>query len=203
MLLTDLLEAREKGLTYTEKRHKTTRALERVILELNSSDAASATKLARRYERLDKTARLLKEQRDAMNTHIKAVADRLFDAEDELVTRVMQTAKYTMTISAITKAKDRPATTSVNFERAFSELAALVPDLQEAAEKILAKYTEITPATADTAAKLTVKSRTDESLAALARSAITKLMDWVRSWGISYDKKLKTIMEKYPTKMST
>lgn len=199
MKVRDLFEERQKDWSYTEKRVKG--ALQKVTLALQGNDSGAMSRLTKRYERLDKTAKLLKERRDALNAQIKDVGDRVFDAEDALATRIIETVSYTVMLTAAQKAEHKEPTKNIDFESAYGELAKLLPDLQEAAEKILAKYTEIVPAK-DTPVGLRVKSKIDEG------SVTDKIASWIKSasafvksmlsWGASYDAKLNTIKKKYP-----
>ena len=199
MKIVELFEDRQKDLTYTEKRVKG--ALQKVILSLEGNNSGAMTRLTKRYERLDKTAKLLKERRDALNAQIKDVGDRVFDAEDALATRIIETVSYTVMLTAAQKAEHKQPTKNVDYEAAFRELAKLLPDLQEAADKILGKYTELIPPK-DTPVALRVKPKdqVDESIATVVRAAFTKFMTWIKSWGSSYDAKLDAIKKKYPVK---
>lgn len=198
MKVTQLFEARKPDIEYIEKRNKKAGdVLERVTAQLAGGHAANATKLARRFERLDKTAKLLKERRDEVNLKLKDLGDNLFNEEDALVTRVMETAKFAMTLSASEKAEKKAPKYSVDYEKAFAELAELVPDLEEAAKKILSRYTALVPQT-DTPTKLTVKpKKLEEGLMATMKSAWTKLKSWFVGWTSSYDKKLADIKSRY------
>lgn len=199
MKIVELFEARQKELSYTEKRVKG--ALQKVTLALEGSNSGAMTRLTKRYERLDKTAKLLKERRDALNAQIKDVGDRVFDAEDALATRIIETVSYTIMLTAAEKAEHKQPSKKIDFESAYGELAKLVPELTEAAQKILEKYTELVPPK-DTPVGLRVKAKdqVDESIATVVRSAFTKFMTWIKSWGQQYDEKLDAIKKKYPVK---
>lgn len=195
--LQTLVEARQGNWKYTEKRVKG--ALDKVTLELEGADSGAMTRLAKRYERLDKSAKLLKEKRDALNAAVKEVGDRIFDAEDALATRIIDTISYTVMLTASEKAENKKATAKVDYESAYAELARLVPELIEQADKIRAKYTEMIPPK-DTPVGLRVKAKVQEGLLDFVKAQWTKFMDQMRMWGRSYDSKLDAIKAKYPLK---
>ena len=190
-------EARQGGWKYSEKRIKG--ALTKVTLELEGADSGAMTRLAKRYERLDKSAKLLKEKRDELNAKVKDVADRIFDAEDAVVTRVVETITYTVMLSAAEKAESKSATPKTDYESAFSELAKLVPELTAQIDAIRAKYTEMIPPK-DTPTKLQVKPKVQEGLTDRVKAMWFSFMNTIKSWCTSYDDKLAAIKKKYPAK---
>jgi hypothetical protein len=195
--LQTLVEARQGNWKYTEKRVKG--ALDKVTLELEGADSGAMTRLAKRYERLDKSAKLLKEKRDQLNAAVKEVGDRIFDAEDALATRIIDTISYTVMLTASEKAESKKPTAKVDYESAYAELARLVPELIEQADKIRAKYTEMIPPK-DTPVGLRVKAKVQEGLLDFVKAQWSKFMDQMRMWGRSYDDKLSAIKAKYPLK---
>jgi hypothetical protein len=192
-----LAEARQGNWKYTEKRVKG--ELEKVTLELEGADSGAMTRLAKRYERLDKSARLLKEKRDHLNAAVKEVGDRIFDAEDALATRIIDTISYTVMLTASEKAENKKPTPKVDYESAYAELAKLVPELIEQADKIRVKYTEMIPPK-DTPVGLRVKAKVQEGLLDFVKAQWSKFMDQMQMWGRSYDTKLDAIKAKYPLK---
>jgi vacuolar-type H+-ATPase subunit E/Vma4 len=199
-------EERQKGWTYAEKRAKLPKgaptdaigAIEKVILHLEGNDSGAVTRLAKRYDRLDISAKLLKDRRDALNANMKMLGDSFFDAEDSLVTRIVETASYTVMLTASEKGADKPKKEVINYEAAYTELAQLIPELTDKAKEILAKYTEMVQAK-DTPMALKVKSKTiSEGLVEIAKRAWRAFVAEVKSWGKAYDKKLDAIQAKYP-----
>lgn len=197
-ILTEQEEAgRRAEFKYIEKKVKD--RLDKVTLVLSGSHSSAATRLARRYDRLDKTAKLLKEKRDELNAKVKGLGDSLFDAEDELITRVIDTVSYTITLSAAEKAEYKQPTKKIDFEAAYKALSELVPELQQKAEEILNQYTALVPPT-DTPTRLRVKSKTEvtEGLLTTIKTAVSGFISKIKSWGKSYGKKLDDIKEKFP-----
>lgn len=192
-----LAEARQANWKYTEKRVKG--ALDKVTLELEGSDSGAMTRLAKRYERLDKSAKLLKEKRDELNAAVKEVGDRIFDAEDALATRIIDTVSYTVMLTAAEKAETKKPKEEIDFASAYAELARLVPELTAKADEIRAKYTTMIPPK-DTPTALRVKAKVQEGLLDMVKARWTDFMDMIRSWGRSYDSKLNALKAKYPVK---
>lgn len=198
MKVQDLItEERQKDFKYVEKRVKG--ALEKVTLELQGNDSGAMSRLMTRYTRLDRTAKLLKEKRDEVNAQVKDVADRLFDAEDALATRIVETVSYTVMLTKAEKAETKDPKQEVDYESAYSELAKLVPELEVKAKEILEKYTKLIPAK-DTPTALRVKSKVEEGIVQSVMGAIKGFVKSILSWGQSYDAKLDAFRRKYKLK---
>lgn len=198
--LLKLAEERQKGWTYAEKRGKAPKgvegavgAIEKVVLHLEGSESASVTRLAKRYDRLDISAKLMKDRRDELNNQLKMIGDQLFDAEDSLVTRIVETASYTVSLSASEKGESKPPKKVVDYEKAYAELAALVPELTAKVEEITAKYTEMVKQK-DTPMALKVKAKVNEGMMETLKSFVSRIVSWAKG----YDKKLSALKAKYP-----
>lgn len=196
-LLEQLVEARQSDWKYTEKRVKG--ALDKVTLELQGADSGAMTRLAKRYERLDKSAKLLKEKRDELNRAVKEVGDRIFDAEDALATRIIETVSYTVMLTAAEKAETKKPKEEIDFASAYAELSRLVPELAQKADEIRAKYTTLIPPK-DTPTALKVKAKVQEGLLDSVKKMWAAFVDTIKNWGVAYDAKLDAIKKKYPVK---
>lgn len=195
-----LTEERQKDFKYTEKRVKG--ALDKVILELEGNNSGAMSRLMTRYTRLDKTAKLLKERRDEVNAQVKDVADRLFDAEDALATRIIETVSYTVMLTKSEKAETKEPKKEIDYASAYSELAKLVPELEAKAKEILEKYTSSIPPK-DTPTALKVKSKVDEGVVSAVKGWIASAKAFVKEvlgWGRAYDAKLDAFRRKYGLK---
>lgn len=196
MFVRELFEARNPKLTYTEKQVK--KVLDRVTVELTGSESGVMSRLTTRYSRLDKAAKLMQEKRNQLNEDMKQVVESLFDAEDEVLTRVVDTVSYTITLSKAEKAESKAPKKSVDYAAIVKELGEMIPELQAKIEEITEKYTEIVQPK-DTPVKLIVKSKLDEGLTAFARGLVKSFKEMLRSiksWGKGYDKRLNSLKAK-------
>lgn len=196
MFVRELFEARNPKLTYTEKHVK--KVLDRVTVELTGSESGVMSRLTTRYSRLDKAAKLMQEKRNVLNEEMKKVAESLFDAEDEVLTRVVDTVSYTITLSKAEKAESKSPTKKVDYAAIVKELGEMIPELQAKIEEITEKYTEIVQPK-DTPMKLIVKSKLDEGLTTFAKSLVKsfkEMLKSIKSWGKDYDKRLATLKKK-------
>lgn len=196
MFVRELFEARNPKLTYTEKHVK--KVLDRVTVELTGSESGVMSRLTTRYSRLDKAAKLMQEKRNQLNEDMKQVVESLFDAEDEVLTRVVDTVSYTITLSKAEKAESKAPKKSVDYAAIVKELSEMIPELQAKIEEITEKYTEIVQPK-DTPVKLIVKSKLDEGLTAFARGLVKsfkEMLKSIKSWGKGYDKRLNSLKAK-------
>lgn len=139
MFLDELFEARQKhpDINYVEK--KTKGIVDRVIAVLTGNKSGAWTRIAQRYERLDRLQKLLKKERDKLNLDVKDKIDVLFDAEDALLTRVIETAQLTISLSKATTAND----VYFDIEGYVEELETLVPHLEDQLKVLREKYTTV------------------------------------------------------------
>lgn len=197
-----LLEERKKNLTYIEQRDKKNN-LEKVILELQGTDSAAASRLAKRYMRLDATAKAIAKKRDELNEAVKSIGAEIFDAEDVLVTRVINTISFTLMLTASQKGEDKPPKKVVDYEGAFKALSALVPELEEQAKAIQEKYTSLVKQK-DTPTALKVQPRLKEGLGDVlkgwvrtVKAAGTALLKSITRWARGYDDRLEEVKSKF------
>jgi len=192
LLITEAEEDRKRraDLTYTEKRVKN--ELDRVTVELSGSESGVLTKLSGRYDRLDKAIKLMGEKKNELNADIKSRVEELFSAEDVVLTRVIETVSFTMTVSKrLKKADDKKV---VDYEAIATELAKLIPEeLQAKVEEITLAYTKLIPQEVKSPG-LSVKAKVNEGLftdlKAGVVSMVKRVIKSITSWAIKYDKKL-------------
>lgn len=156
---------RREDLDYVEKKVKG--VLDRVTLELKGSDAGVFTRLGRRYDQLEMVMARLQSKRNTMNIELKDRTVELFDAEDEILTRVLKTAKITLTLGKMEKRTASPKFNSKQFLDAVYSLAEEVSNvLPELTERIRALETEYTTIgdPYEVSPKLRIKTTPDESI---------------------------------------
>lgn len=191
-----LLEARRKDLNYTEKKAKD--VVQSVTVQLKGAESAGMTKVARRYARLEASISALGAARDKMNKQLKEDLAEMFDAEDKVLTRVVATAQFTLTLN-----KEIQSTTkkkNVNFEKIADELAKLIPEeLQPKIDEIIKLYTTYTDPAAPVAKLSVSKEEIKEGVGDLVKRIIKKIASFVESitsWGVKYDAKLAALEHK-------
>lgn len=194
-------EAREKDLKYTEKAVKN--KIDRVTVELNGHQSGAMSALTHRYDRLDRAIKEMTARRNDMNEKIKDKVTDLFDAEDIVLTRVVETVSFTLTLSKLVKAAEQKDKVVVDYESIARELTKLIPDdLQKAVQEITDRYTEVTLA-ADKSPALRIKSKNGDKLTEDVLSSLKRYMDsvskWIAGmlkWAVKYDGKLDALKTK-------
>jgi predicted metal-dependent hydrolase len=195
-----LSEARNPDLTYSEKVVKN--KIDRVTVELAGNPSGVMSRLTSRYDRLDKAIKTMTVKRNEMNEQIKENVTELFNAEDIVLTRVVETISFTLTLSKLVKSSEQNPKTTVDYEAIAKELAKLIPEeLQEQVEAITKMYTEVT-ITADKSPALRIKNKNDkldEGLMDSIKGLANKVVKWAKSmasWAVGYDKKLAALKAK-------
>ncbi len=127
--LLQLNEARSKGLTYSEKEVKG--VVERVIVELKGNESGKMTKLVKRFQELEDEIEALENAKKKLSVEIKQNVTEMFDATDVVYTRVVETAKVSITLS-----KQEEAGKKINYEKVVQMLVTMVPELTAKVEQI-------------------------------------------------------------------
>ena len=191
-------EARNPKLKYTDKVVKD--KLERVTVALESTDSAAMSRLAKRYVRLDASLKAMQEKRNEMNAHLKETVEGMFDAEDAVVTRVVETVSFSL-VMAKEVAKDIPASSKVDYEKLAGELAKLIPaELQDKVQELTKMYTKIIPASTKPGVKSISVTPLEEGVGSTLKSLIKSLVNGVKQctrWAIGYDKKLGALEARF------
>ena len=193
-----LTEARRDDLKYTEKVVKN--KLDRLTVELSGNDSGVMTKLGARFDRLSKAVKKMAETRDEIQDQIKTKVTELFNAEDEVLTRVVETAQFTMTLAKLIKASEQEPKKVVDYESIARDLAALIPkELEEKVKEITALYTK-TSIAVDKSPALRIVRKVDESLnegvADVFKSLAATAIKWAKAtaaWASGYDKQLAAL----------
>jgi hypothetical protein len=181
-----LKEEREAGLTYTPKAVKG--KIERVVVQLEGAKSSAFTKLAARYKDLDAAMNDLTEARNALNAEIKDRVESLFNAEDVVLTRVVETVSMTATVSKAAAAEDK-----VNYEAVVDALSKLVPDLTSKIEELKKQFTVAGKAKSP-GLRVSVAEGAIDTLIGKLKSFLTS----IKSWGSVFDKKLSKVKGMMP-----
>ena len=187
-----LTEARQPGVKYSEKQVKN--VLDKVTATLKGTDAANMTKLAKRYARLEASMKAMKEKHDELNKRLKGDFENLFDAEDVVLTRVVETAQFTLMMTKEIQ-KTEPSK-EVDYNSIIAALSALIPnELQDRVEMITEKYTKLIPPKPPvkklTVSKEVVSEGIIDSIVKRAKAFLKSML----LWGHRYDKKLGSLKQ--------
>lgn len=191
MKVNELFEARDPKLTYTNKAVKG--VVDRVIVKLEGIESGRMTKFVKQYKAMQTRLERVSAVKEELNKRIKDEVLELFDAEDEIYTRVVETVSLTATVS-----KQQKDGSKVDYEAVVSKLLEMTPELTEQLDALVKEFTTAVKAKAP---GLTVKlpeSKLDESaidvLKALQK-AFKAFLKNITSWGKSYDKKLASVQK--------
>lgn len=200
----ELAEARDPELTYREeyKSKKTKDKLERIIVELNGHKSGKYTKMAGRYLRMKDAIELIKKKMEDLNAGLKdSMVEEFFDATDQALTRVAETAQFSLLLS---KQEDRPDKQIVDKDAIIKALEALVAEeLQPKIEEIKKQFTKLEKQDPAPAA-LRISKKKPEKVDKLEegvigdkwekfKSLLKRFTDSLKSWNKDYDNKLKAL----------
>jgi hypothetical protein len=188
-------------LSGTTKKNTLAGIFTKIAAAVTGRTSEKYTKLAKKFQEVDILTKQLGELRDAANEEAKNSIEELFDAEDAMFTRYIDTVSL-----AITMSKDQEATSSessdLNVNAFLDDLMALVGnDLQPAVTKLLDQHTKVTTKMrAGQRGRVSVKlptpvqeSEMTDKLAAYVSTFAGKVMNFVGR----YDSKLAKIAAKY------
>lgn len=211
MYLEDLFEARQVHSEIEYKEKKVKGILDRVIAILTGNKSGSFTRLAQRYKRLDRLTKLMKMERDKLNLETKLKVKDLFDAEDEILTRVIDTASLTITLS-----KEQTQTIeNIDIDAYVEELEQLMPGLEDQIAALRAKYTTVDTIERSESLRVRVKDPEEIKIAKKKKTKesedidlneskldqlVSRLSNWahkvfmsVSQWATKYDAQLQGI----------
>jgi hypothetical protein len=173
----------------------------KVVAVLKAQKASAASKLADEFIKIQEE----KQRIDALELKFKEkgreFVGNLFDADDEIWTRVVQTAKVSMQISKAT------VRTTVKFDEEgfYNALVKLAPQLTDKLIKLRKSYTVTSsiPVASSFKASLASEGILDFSKKALdyLKNIGTKFLDYIKNWGKSYDDQLVGIENRFKTVM--
>lgn len=202
LVLELLTESRRSDLPYTEK--KTKGAIDKVVVNLQGHESGKFTKLAARFKELRLKTDELSAATDALNKDIKEEAIALFDATDEVYTRIVETVSLTILIGKRQPDKMEKET-KINYEQIIKDITALVPELSSKIDDIITANTEVTEKLkVAKAPQLRVDMKVDESqaldeafsFAPFIKVAVAigrKLLSGIKPWSREYSKKVASI----------
>lgn len=184
-----LAEARDPNLKYTAKEVK--KVIDKVTVQLEGNKSGTMTKLAKEYFNLDKSIKKMEIEREELNKKLKAEVENLFDAEDIIYTRIVETCSFVATLNKISKPKDK---VEVDYTKIIEELTKLIPEeLRVKVDEITATYTTISKTEPRSPAFKTEPKDLEEGIGDVfkkIKQLVGALIKSVTRWAVAYDKKL-------------
>lgn len=126
---------------YKEKKVK--QVLDRVTAILKGKKSEVFTKLADEYRSIAEQIEELNKQHENLNARIKDRMDAMFDAEDEVLTRVVESVSMVATLSKRTPSHHKEIET-IDYDGLLEEIGDLVPALAQQMEFLVKKHTTVT-----------------------------------------------------------
>jgi hypothetical protein len=195
-------EIRQSDISYLEV--ATSNAITKVIAELDAKQSKEFDKLAKEYKRVDVELKETQLERDRLNGDVKEKLLGLFDLEDKVYTRVIDTTKLVATLS-----RDSEPAEHFDIEGFISELTPLVAELGVSIQAIRSKYTTTNKAGRAPALKVDLKQpiktnrksrKVKESLSTSIEKAIeimvSKFIHYFNRKMNRFDDKLYNLAEK-------
>ena len=195
---------RKSGLDYKEKKVKG--ALDRVTLTLTGKNSEHATKLSKKYNEIKILSEQLSKMKDLFNLDAKEHMLQYFNAEDEVLTRVIKTASLTTTLSKRTVATYERA----DLEGFYKELLVLLPELEDKLKILRDKYTTVEKLEKSPSLRVKLPGEKDppddveESINEAVGDVWSKitalgnrLLQVYKAWGSQFDKKLDILATRY------
>jgi hypothetical protein len=198
--LLSISEARDPSLSYVEKpiNKKVGAAIDKVTVALNGNQSAKFTKISREFSRLKTAAEKLADRQGKLNAYIKDEALALFDAEDEIYTRVVETVSMVIQLSK-TPVPAGPKTEIItDYDKIIAGVLELVPELREQIEELIKTNTEIktTEPKPGVAKSPALSVKVNEGIDFKTMKNIVKVaFSKVRTWARSFDKKLSKLQQ--------
>lgn len=182
-------EARNPNLTYTQK--EVSGKLDRVIVELSGRESEKFTKLAKSFKRTKTQIERLVKVQDALNAEVKKEAIDLFDAQDEVMTRVVNTVSLGITISKKPEVKD---TIKTDWEQVAKGIMALTPELDDKIKELIEQFTTIKAGVPkDVSLRVDIKEGVISDAFGKLLGKLKSFLNTIKSWGSSYDSKLEKL----------
>lgn len=136
--LDTLNEARDPNLPYDEKRVKD--KIKSVTVTLQGNQSGAFTKMLRQYERIERGLDVLTAKRKELNPLVREQGEALFDAEDAVYTRIVETVSATLNLSA--RSVPQPKETT-DYQAVVNALLETMPELEEAINSLIKVHTTI------------------------------------------------------------
>lgn len=161
-----------------------------VLALLHGKHSEEYTRLAYKIEEIQKLEDEIKLLKKDIKGEIKEKIFSLFDAEDKIYTRVVETVSVIFTVS-----KDPQPTSTVSYKKVLDEFTKhLTPDLIDVLEKLKLKFTAVRQR--EPSLKFKRKDEFLDTDLIQLRSEIRNFYNFIINvWGPEYDLKLERVKE--------
>lgn len=164
------------------------RGIDKVVAKLKSYNSQSYTKLAQKVERIEALEDEIKALKAQVKSEAKEHVHTLFEADDTVRTRVVDTVSFIITLS-----KDPKPTETVQYAKVIAELEkSLTPELIALLENLKAQFKTVTQK--EPSLKIAKKDLTESVSRAFAKY-IEKFNNFVDKWANKYDRKLAKLKQ--------
>jgi uncharacterized protein (UPF0335 family) len=156
----------------------------KVVANLKSYESQVYTKLAQKVQRIEALESEIKQLKQEVKSESRQHVAALFDAEDAVRTRVVETISFILTLS-----KDPKPAESYKYAKIVEELEKqLTPELLAVLENLKTQFKTVT----HKEPSLSV-TKIEEGLGDKIKSYMTKYVDYIKSWAGKYDQKLDAL----------
>jgi hypothetical protein len=181
-------EARDPMLNYKEVKAKG--ALDKVIVELKGKQSEKFTKLAKRFKECKDMTKELELKKAELDAELKEdLVTDLFDAQDEIYTRVVDTVSMTLTLSK----KTVRTTAMTDYDAILEELSKMVPELTDKIAELKKQYTRIEIKPVASSLRPALKEGVGDKVTGLLQKLFGLFLKTIKLWGRKYDHRLAAL----------
>lgn len=169
--------------------------IDKVTAVLTGKKSEIFTKIAQEYKRIDDEIDRLQKERDSLNDKVKEKMSAMFDANDEIYTRIIESVSLVANLSKRTPDHTKTIET-FDPEGMLEELAETMPELTEQLTYLREKYTtvkEVTVKAKSPALRVKIKEAEGNDLHATIQEYSDLVATKILSNLYAYDMKIKNI----------
>lgn len=168
------------------------RSDDKVVAKLKSYDSAAYTRLAQNLEKIKEREAEVKQLKEEIAKDTKDYIASLFEAEDIIRTRIVETRQFIMTLS-----KDPKPTETFKYAEIVKELTTkLTPELMKALDELKEKYKSVTQKQPSLKSEKKTVEEGVSTVINFLKNLGKKFLDKVKNWGAKYDKNLNNLKRK-------
>lgn len=170
-------------------------ALDKVTAVLSGKKSEVFTKIAQEYKRIDDEIDKLQKERNELNDKVKTKMAAMFDATDEVYTRIIESVSLVANLSKRTPDHTKTVET-FDAEGMLEELAETMPELTEQLTYLRSKYTtikEVTVKAKSPALRVNIKEAEDMDMDIAIQEYSDLVANKVLNNLYNYDMKIKNL----------